>query len=81
MLSCACFNPVDIMVAWTGYGLLGVAGLIIGFVCLVGMLLAGMAVVGHVIRRWQGDDHVPGAGGTDEERLGLASFRWESEPD
>ncbi|MDO0935734.1 hypothetical protein QQY66_30145 [Streptomyces sp. DG2A-72] len=81
MPACGCINPIDIMVTWAGYGLLGIAGLFVGLVCLAGLLLGGMTGAGHVMRRWRGDDDVPGEGDTDGERLGLASFRWESEPD
>ncbi len=81
MPACGCGNPIDIMVTWAGYGLLGIAALFVGLVCLAGLLLGAMVAVGHVTRRRRGDDHGGAQGDTDEERLGLASFRWEHEPD
>ncbi len=78
MLACGCMNPVDIMATLAGYGLLGLAGLAVGLVCLVGLLLGGIVAIGHLIRRWLGDDHVHGEVGPDEEPVGLASFRWEA---
>ncbi|MFE6623668.1 hypothetical protein [Streptomyces sp. NPDC057740] len=81
MLACGCGNPIDIMVTLAGYGLLGITALFVGLVCLAGLLLGAMVAVGHVIRRWRGDDHGPAQGDTDEQRPGLASFRWDYEPD
>ncbi|MDX3457814.1 hypothetical protein PV396_38700 [Streptomyces sp. ME02-8801-2C] len=74
-------NPMDLVVALAGYGLLGAAVLFIGLVCLAGLLLGAMVVAGHVVRRWRGDDHLSGESDAEEERLGLRSFRWETEPD
>jgi hypothetical protein len=81
MLACGCGNPIDILVTWTGYGLLGLAGLLVGLVCFTGLLLGAMVAVVHVTRRWRGDVRVPAEADPDGYRPGLASFRWEHEPD
>jgi hypothetical protein len=82
MLACGCMNPIDIMATLAGYGFLGITVLFIGLICLVGLLLGGMAAVGHLVRGQQ-DDGLPSQGEADpdEEATGLASFRWEAEQD
>jgi hypothetical protein len=73
-------NPIGIIV----YGVLGASLLLVslvGLVCLVGLLLGAMVAVGHVVHRGRGDDHLADGADPDEPRTGLASFRWESEPD
>ncbi|MFE9628203.1 hypothetical protein [Streptomyces sp. NPDC006527] len=81
MLACGCVNPVDILATWAGYGLLGVALLLVGLVCLAGLVLGAMVAVGQLVHRDRGDDRLTGDTGADEPRTGLAAFRWESEPD
>ncbi|ELS55693.1 hypothetical protein STVIR_3345 [Streptomyces viridochromogenes Tue57] len=74
-------DPVDIVVTWAGYGLLGLAGLLIGLVCLVGLMLSAMVALGRLVGRREEDDlDASGRGAAGEETGGLASFRWEAEP-
>lgn len=81
MLACGCMNVMDGVVTLAGYGFLAIAGLFIGIVCLIGLLLGGMTAAGHLVRRRLGDGHVPEETGADEEPMGLASFRWDPGPD
>ncbi|MBT2675150.1 hypothetical protein J7E95_30975 [Streptomyces sp. ISL-14] len=82
MLACGCMDPYDIVVTWTGYGFVGVVGLLIGIVCLAGLMLGAMVAAGHLVRRLRGYDDADDVPGEDdgEETAGLAGFRWESEP-
>jgi hypothetical protein len=73
-------NVLDIVAASAGYGLLAIAGLFIGIVSLIGVLLGGMTALGHLVRR-RDDDHMPEDTGADGEPVGLASFRWSPGPD
>ncbi|MER6977849.1 hypothetical protein [Streptomyces carpinensis] len=65
----------------TGYGLLGLAGLAVGMVCLVGLLLGAVVVLGHWAHRLLGDLREVGHADADEEHITLASFRWETAQD
>lgn len=81
MLACGCGNPIDIMVTWSGYGLLAVAGLVVGLLCLVGLLLAGFVLAGRLVRwRW-GDGDADDERGYEDAPAGLAAFTWEESPD
>ncbi|MEU0003101.1 hypothetical protein ABZ079_02020 [Streptomyces sp. NPDC006314] len=81
MQACSCMDPVDVIARLAGYGLAGIAALVLGFVCLIAVLLAAIVVLASLVRRRHGDGHAPGAAGADEEAAGLASFRWENDPD
>jgi hypothetical protein len=74
-------NPFDVMARLAGFGLLGVAALVLGFVCVVGVMLGVLVAVTHLIRGRRADDRGEGAAGPDEEPFGLASFHWEAAPD
>ncbi|MGI5142613.1 MULTISPECIES: hypothetical protein [unclassified Streptomyces] len=63
-----------------GYSLLSMAGFAVGLVCLVGLLLGAVAVIGHWAHRW-GGHHEDGHADTDEEINTLASFSWETAQD
>ncbi|MHC0429959.1 hypothetical protein ACX6XY_07200 [Streptomyces sp. O3] len=90
MVACGCFSPIDIATTLAGYGLLGLAGLFLGLVCLIALLLGATALVAHLIQRWRtdGDDEADGGGygygyggpvqdaDGDEEPTGLAAFTW-----
>ncbi|MFG2950012.1 hypothetical protein [Streptomyces adustus] len=82
MLACGCMNLMDIVAALTGYGLLGIAGLAVGLVCLIGLLLGAFVTVGHLIRRQRGGDPEPAeTSGRWREESPLGSFRWEDSPE
>ncbi|WP_316741404.1 hypothetical protein [Streptomyces sp. MK7] len=78
MLACGCMNPMGVVATLAGYGLLGLALLAVGTVCLVGLLLGALVALGHLIRRRRHDDDPeperPGAPG---QGSALASFHWE----
>jgi hypothetical protein len=57
-----------------GYSLLSMVGFAVGLVCLVGLLLGAVAVIGHWAHRW-GGHHEDGHADT------LASFSWETAQD
>ncbi|MFP3992399.1 hypothetical protein U9R90_34020 [Streptomyces sp. E11-3] len=75
-------NPIDIMATLAGYGLLGFAGLVIGLVCLIGLMLGGTTLVVHMVHRWRGvdgyEDEASGEDGAsgDGQPTGLATFTW-----
>ncbi len=81
MLACGCMDLGDIMVHLAGLGLLVTAGLALGLVCLIGLLLSGIVALGHLARRRRSGDHEDGDAGPDEEHVTLASFRWETAQD
>ncbi|MFD7876033.1 hypothetical protein ACFV5G_18340 [Streptomyces sp. NPDC059766] len=81
MLACGCMDLMDVVAALTGYGLLGLAGLAVGLVCLFGLLLGAIATIGHLTRRRQGDgEPEPETPSRWRDGSPLGSFRWEDSP-
>ncbi|MFE9168738.1 DUF4190 domain-containing protein [Streptomyces kebangsaanensis] len=78
MPACGCTNLGELMAHLAGLGLLAMAGLVLGVVCLIGLLLSAIVALGHLARRRRSGDHEDGDAGPDEERVTLASFRWET---
>ncbi|WP_073951273.1 DUF4190 domain-containing protein [Streptomyces kebangsaanensis] len=78
MPACGCTNLGELMAHLAGLGLLAMAGLVLGVVCLIGLLLSAIVALGHLARRRRSGDHEDGNTGPDEERVTLASFRWET---
>lgn len=71
-------NPVGFAVTLTGYGLFGLTLLVVGTLCLVGLLLGALVALGHLLRRRRDDDE-PEPERPDAIGRGSAldSFRWE----
>jgi serine phosphatase RsbU (regulator of sigma subunit) len=78
---CGCMDLGKMLAYLVGYSLLGMAGLAVGMVCLVGLLLGAVVVIGHWVRRCMGAPHEDGHADADEEYIALASFRWETAQD
>ncbi|MFE7210417.1 hypothetical protein ACFY0A_13010 [Streptomyces sp. NPDC001698] len=78
MLACGCLDPIGILAHLAGRTLLSLATLVLALICLIGLLLGAIVVLGHLTRREQDDDTE-----RDEDHVTLASFHWEtpSDPD
>lgn len=76
MLACGCLDPIGILADLVGNTLLSLAALVLGLICLIGLLLGAMVALGHLTRREQDDDTEP-----DEDQVTLASFHWETPSD
>ncbi|MFD8369396.1 hypothetical protein ACFV2Z_01265 [Streptomyces sp. NPDC059688] len=81
MQACGCMNPIEMVARLAGYGLVGLAAVVLGLVCLIAVLLAAIVVLGGLVRRRSGAVRTWADGAADEEPAGLASFRWHSGPD
>jgi len=69
------------VVTWSGYGLLAVAGLVVGLLCLTGLLLAGFVLAGRLVRWRRGDGDADDERGYEDAPADLAPFTWEKSPD
>ncbi|MFJ8030823.1 hypothetical protein [Streptomyces sp. NPDC096032] len=81
MQACGCMNPIEMVARLAGYGLVGLAAVVLGLVCVIAVLLAAIVVLGGLVRRRSGAVRTSADGAADEEPAGLASFRWHSGPD